>query len=83
MEDFDRDPLSNRDKNLVMMRSLTNYVMGIFLVGAGCFFMFPIDATREFLSKYDDALIKTFGVICWIYGLFRIYRGYKKNYFKD
>ena len=83
MQDFDREPLSGRDRNLVRMRSLSNYVMGIFLIGAGCFFMFPIAATRVFLSKYDPALIKVFACICWIYGLFRIYRGYKKNYFRD
>lgn len=82
-DDFEREPLSGRDKNLVRMRSLSNYVMGIFLIGAGCFFMFPVDATREFLDKYDKSLIKIFACICWIYGLFRIYRGYKKNYFRD
>ena len=83
LEEFDKEPLSKRDKNLVQMRSLTNYVMGILLIGAGCLFMFPIDATREFLSKYDPALIKIFAGICWIYGAFRVYRGYKKNYFRN
>ena len=65
------------------MRSISNYVMGVLILAAGCFFMFPIDATRPYLENYDDLAIKIFAVICWVYGLFRIYRGYKKNYFRE
>jgi len=83
LEEFEREPLSKRDQNLVRMRSMTNYVMGVFLIGAGFFFMFPVKATQEFINKYDPLAIKLLAVICWVYGAFRIYRGYKKNYFKD
>lgn len=83
MEEFEKRELNNREKNLVRMRSLSNYVMGVMLIIAGCGFMFPIDATREFLDKYDPLVIKMFAGICWIYGAFRIYRGYKKDYFRS
>lgn len=83
LEEFERDPMSERQKGLTQMRSITNYGMGVFIIVVGCFFMFPTRYTESFLDKYDPALIKIFAVICWIYGIFRVYRGYKKNYFRD
>ena len=68
---------------MVTMRSITNYVMGIVLIGAGFFFFFPMKGTAEFRSRYDPFLLQMMGVLCWIYGLFRVYRGYKKNYFRE
>ena len=82
LEEFENEQLPQREKNLVTMRSITNYVMGIFLIGVGFMFMFPVAATQQYLAKYDSSTLKMFAVICWLYGLFRIYRGYKKNYFK-
>lgn len=76
----DNDELNNREKGMERMRSITNYVMGILLVGAGCFFFFP---NEEILKKYDLTVIRMFGILCFIYGLFRIYRGYKKNNFRN
>lgn len=83
LEEFEKEPLSNRDKNLIRMRSLTNYVMGIFFIGVGFFFMFPNKYSADFINRYDADLMKMFAVICWIYGVFRMFRGYSKNYFKD
>ena len=83
LEEFENEPLSEREKGLIRMRSITNYGMGAFLLVAGCFFMFPIDSTSPYINQYDPLVIKIFAVICWIYGAFRIYRGYKKNYFRD
>lgn len=82
-DEFDREELSSRDKNMVRMKSITNYVMGIFLIGAGAFFMFPLKSTRQYIEQYDPVMIKIFAAVCFIYGAFRIYRGYKKNYFRD
>jgi hypothetical protein len=83
LEEFERDPMSERRKGLTQMRSITNYGMGIFIIVVGCFFMFPNRYSENFLDKYDPALIKIFAFICWVYGIFRVYRGYKKNYFRD
>jgi hypothetical protein len=83
LEEFEKKQLSERQRGLVQMRTISNYGMGIFFILAGCFFMFPTKYTAEFLSKYDDVLIKIFAVVCWIYGIFRLYRGYQKNYFND
>ena len=83
LEEFEQQPLSEREKGLIRMRSITNYGMGVFLVIAGLFFMFPTEFTRKYINQYDPFMIKLFAVICWLYGAFRIYRGYKKNYFRS
>lgn len=83
MAEFEREKLSNRDKGLFLMRSITNYVMGVLLIGAGCFFLFPTDKTERYVNQYDPTMIKIFGILCVIYGIFRVYRGYNKNYFRE
>ena len=83
LEEFEKEQISDRDKNIIRMRSITNYVMGAFFIGVGFVFMFPTKYTGGFLSKYDAGTIKMFAVICWIYGVFRLYRGYQKKYFRD
>lgn len=83
LEEFERAPLTEREKGLIRMRSITNYGMGVFLIVAGFFFMFPTAGSSKYLSQYDPFLIKFFAVICWLYGAFRMYRGYKKNYFRN
>jgi hypothetical protein len=83
LEEFEKEQLSDRDKNIIRMRSITNYAMGVFFIGTGFFFMFPTKYSVDFLSRYDLSTMKMFAIICWVYGLFRMYRGYSKNYFKD
>lgn len=83
LEEFEREPLNERQRGISQMRTITNYGMGTILIAAGFFFMFPTRFTENFLQLYDPVLIKVFAVLCWLYGGFRIYRGYAKNYFID
>ena len=83
LEEFEKEELGVREKGIVRMRTITNYGMGVFLILAGSIFMFPTKYTAAFLSQYDPVLIKIFAALCWLYGIFRIYRGYKKNYFRE
>lgn len=83
LEEFEKEQLSERDKGIIRMRTITNYGMGVFMILVGFFFMFPIKLTRGYINQYDPLLIKIFAVICWLYGAFRIYRGYQKNYFRN
>ena len=83
LEEFEKEQLNDRDKHMARMRSITNYTMGVFFIGVGFFFMFPTNYTARYINQYDPVLIKIFAAICWLYGLFRIYRGYKKNHFRD
>lgn len=83
LEEFEKEQMNDRDKNLVRSKSIVNYTMGVFFIGAGFFFMFPFSRTAPFLDKYDPSMRQLFAVVCWVYGLFRLYRGYAKNYFRD
>ena len=83
LEEFENERMSERHRGLSQMRTITNYGMGVFMIFAGCFFMFPIQLTRGYIAQYDPVLIKIFALVCWLYGAFRIYRGYKKDYFRN
>lgn len=83
LEEFEKEQMSEREKNLVRTKSIVNYTMGVFFIGVGFFFMFPVSRTAPFLNKYDPFMRQLFAVVCWVYGLFRLYRGYAKNYFRD
>lgn len=83
LEEFEKEQLSERDKGIIRMRTITNYGMGAFMIIVGFFFMFPIKLTQAFINQYDPVLIKIFAVVCWLYGGFRIFRGYQKNYFRN
>ncbi|MEO6681898.1 MAG: hypothetical protein ABIN48_03645 [Ginsengibacter sp.] len=80
-EEFENTP-DNKTKRYMMMRSIMDYGMGVLYLGIGVVIFFA----KEFAFNNDFALsvpAKIFGVLAAIYGLFRIYRGYKKNYFRE
>ncbi len=83
LEEFDKQPLTEREKGMVRLKSMTNYVMGLMIIGAGLFFFIPTEKTKVFHEKYDPDMIKMLAIVCFIYGIFRIFRGYQKNYFRD
>ena len=63
------------------MRSISDYGMGAFAILVGIGFLvhkrFGIDL-KGMLPDWADSV---FGGICILYGAWRVYRGYKKNYF--
>jgi uncharacterized membrane protein len=71
-------------KQISLMRSMMDYTMGTIILVIGAFFFFrnrmniPINA----YLRPPDALDKLLGVICLLYGGWRIYRGYQKKYFR-
>ena len=83
LEEFDRKPLSERDKGFIRMRSIMDYGMGVLWFGMGVFMIFIKKFHTGLESRFDDPAMKAFGAICILYGLFRIYRGYRKNYLKE
>lgn len=75
------DNSEKRDQRYVTMRSIKDYGMGGLYLLIGAFMIYP----KVFgLGTIDvDPLIRyIFGGICLIYGSWRIYRGYKKEYFR-
>ena len=62
-------------------RSLMDYGMGIIIAGIGVFVAFA--QKLGFEIDLDPILRYLFVGLCLLYGGFRIYRGYKKNYFNE
>lgn len=70
-------------RQVASMRALMDYGIGILILGAGIFFFFRDQFDMALNQSYPpNAIDKVFGTICILYGAWRIYRGYKKNYFK-
>jgi hypothetical protein len=70
-------------KQVSLMRSLLDYGMGVLILFLGVFFFFRHRFDLSFNETFPpNELDKVFGAICVLYGAWRIYRGYKKNYFR-
>jgi hypothetical protein len=83
LEEFEKEQPSERDKSYLRMRSIMDYGMGLLWMAMGVFMIFIKKFNAELAARYDDVTFKIFGAVCIIYGLFRLYRGYKKQYFRD
>jgi hypothetical protein len=70
-----------KEKNYILRRSLLDYGMGAIILGFGVFFAVADRFGMEF--NITPAFRYAFVALCIIYGAFRIYRGYKKNYFSE
>jgi hypothetical protein len=86
-EEFERKTLEEyerrKKKQMSSMRSLMDYGLGAFIAVAGAFFFFREKFDIPFNEKFPpNGMDKVIGVMCFAYGCWRIYRGYKKNYFK-
>jgi len=83
LEEFERHEMSDRDKGFIRMRSMMDYGMGILWLGMGVFLVFIEKFNTGLEARFGDLSMKIFGGVCILYGLFRIYRGYKKNYIRE
>ncbi len=70
-----------KTKNYILMRSIMDYGMGTVILGFGVFFAFANKLGFDF--RVDSFFRYFFAGLCAVYGVFRIYRGYKKNYFSE
>ncbi len=74
---------NRKRKQVSTMRSLLDFGIGIMIVIAAVFLFFRDQMDIDFNEKYPpNQWDKVLGVIFLAYGAWRIYRGYKKNYFK-
>lgn len=62
-------------------RAIMDIGMGLIYLGVGVFFAFSAQLGMEIVFPSPFSYI--FGGICIVYGGFRIYRGFRKNYFKE
>lgn len=72
IEDFQEQ----QRKRTVRIRSFMDFTMGGLLVIAGTLLLIYK------VGNLDDINRKGLGMLFCLYGIWRIYRGYKKNYFK-
>ncbi len=78
-EDYEK----RKKKQVSLMRSVMDYGMGLLILALGIFFFFRNKFDVPFNAKFPpNEIDKLFGAVCMLYGGWRIYRGYKKNYFK-
>lgn len=80
LEEFEKEQLNERDKRYIRMRSIMDLGMGILWTGMGVFLLFIKNFSPYLVLQYDENILMIFGGVCVAYGLFRIYRGIKKNY---
>ena len=71
-----------REKQIAQMRSITNYVMGVVFFCLGVFFLVYDSFGIDLMGRKPSYLDKIIGIMCMAYGSWRLYRRYKKNYFK-
>jgi len=83
LEEFEKDPMSERHKGYLRMRSIMDYGMGLLWMGMGVYMLFNEYFNGGLVDRFDGIWLKVFGGICLLYGGFRIYRGYKKNYLRE
>ena len=79
MEEYEQ----KRRKQIGTMRSFFDYGIGTLIILAGIFMMVRDRFDLEFNDRFPPASTDIiFGIVCILYGAWRIYRGYKKIYFK-
>ncbi len=76
MENKDPD---RRTKGYILMRAIMDYGMGIIIFCIGIFFLLAPKLGVSF--EIENFYRYFFSGLCLIYGAWRVYRGYKKNYF--
>lgn len=71
----------SKDRNTSsLLRTIYNYTMGVLWLGVGIFFLFHEKWGFEFFTNpKQKPLGVIFGVSAVLYGLFRVYRGIKKQ----
>ena len=73
---------NKRRRQVSFMRSLMDYSMGIVIICLGGLLFFHDKFKLQITDRLTPNVVKILGVVFALYGAWRIYRGYKKNYFQ-
>jgi hypothetical protein len=65
-------------KSYTVMRSVIDFTMAALYIAVGLFIIFPEKV--GFDLDFDQTFRYLFGGICILYGAFRLYRGFRKEY---
>ena len=75
------DHLEKRQKNYILMRSIRDYGMGILFMSIGFLIFFSKQLFNRVLLEDDPLMRYMVLVLFTLYGGFRIWRGYAKQYY--
>jgi hypothetical protein len=78
LEDYEK----KKQKQMSSMRSWLDYGRGIFFTALGVVLIIHDKLKIPTQKWVTSNAVKTFGVLFVLYGIWRIYQGYKKNYFQ-
>ncbi len=81
LEEFE-DNIDPKTKRYILMKSIMDLGMGLIYIGVGFVILFAkkIGLNNEFV---ESTLGKIFAGLVMLYGLWRVYRGIKKDYLKE
>ncbi len=71
-----------KKKQVSLMKSIMDYSMGFIFVVLGVLFLLKDKLGLRFSDFFTTLQIKIFGFLFIAYGAWRLYKGYKKNYFR-
>jgi threonine/homoserine/homoserine lactone efflux protein len=77
IEEYEKD----RKKQVGNMRSIMDYTMGIVFFCIGIYFLLYQQLGWNIMNRTHSMLDYFIGGLFLLYGIWRFYRGYKKNYF--
>lgn len=81
LEEFENTP-DKKTKRYILMRSITDYGMGFIYIVVGIIILFAKQV--NFSSDFAQSVpAKIFAVLAIVYGSWRLYRGFKKNYLRE
>jgi hypothetical protein len=69
-----------KQRSYAMMRMSYDFVMAVLLLGMATVMLFAEKLHIEQIVSVDAVFRYLFGGICLLYGGFRLYRGFKRNY---
>ena len=81
LEEFE-DNTDPKTKRYILMKSIMDLGMGLIYIGVGFVILFAkeIGLNNEFV---ESTVGKIFAGLVILYGLWRVYRGIKKDYLKE
>jgi hypothetical protein len=70
-----------RERQVNKVRSVTNFVMGTLFFLLGVFFLvYESLGITDLMGRKPSGLDKILGILFIIYGIWRVYRGYKNRF---
>lgn len=78
IEDYEK----SQRRQLNLRRSIADYGMGVVFLFFGVYFLIYEKFGWNIFNRAPSSIDYLIGGMFLLYGFWRIYRGYKKNYFK-